>query len=310
MKRILVIGPESYLGRHIVEYLNLMSADTIIETMGIQTIPLFRDRYHHWYRNKEEKPFLPDHYDVVVYNHDIRTMDKNFDKNAYQPNINDKDMLHTVVDTEIVWLYESLHNLKYDNFIFISDIGGYRSESYYFVIKQLAEQTVAHYCKTHKKEYTIFRIFDLIGYKNFLHNFMDNIQNINKKLEYTRHHNLYTFHEKSNFTKDLTVAKDYVHILEACEAIRKACLQPTRHIENLCYGEWTTEKELLHLFVEANKLEYPNVEFKFVAKQTKVNNFYEPSALLERKYTKHDWVRIRENYNTQKALDFHKINKL
>lgn len=320
MKKILVIGSNNYLGMHLVEYLNNMFSDTVqgchileqtvIETMGVNTVPDFLDRYQHWYRDLKTKPDLPYDYDIVIYNENIESI--NFDRSTKI--LHGKDysaqLIKDLVDVNLKLLYEALDTIEYKHFIYIADHSSYDPNSYYALTLKIAEETVAHFCKNKKKDFTIFRAFDLIGYKNFFPGFIENLDNINRKFEKALIHNKYTFQEKSSFSKDGTIARDYVHVLEACEAIYQSCLNPTRRIENLCYNEFTTEKELLDFFVEVNDLPYPELEYRFAYKQVKNNLYYETSALLKRKYTKYDWVRIREDYNIKKALNIGKLKEL
>jgi hypothetical protein len=307
MKKILIVNPTNHLGRHLTEYFNIFCSNTVVETMGFNTIPQFAKKYHHWYRNLEESFALSDEYDVVIYNEDISFLNLNIDKTIFTPSVQQKSVMEKILHFNVMLLFQDLHNIKYKNFIYISDRGPYESDNYYALTKKIAEETVAYHCHKRKIPFTIFNVFGLIGYKNFFPDFTDNLGFINQKLESFVNKQEYTIYRSATNTKDRTEAKDYVHVLEACEAIYKGYLHPTGHVEHLCYNDLTTEKELVELFADSNKMPRYTINYKINWKSKMPTRHYETSLLLERKYTKHDWVRIRQPYNPLKAIDFDKL---
>lgn len=141
-----------------------------------------------------------------------------------------------------------LETIDTDNFIFASTGAATVCESAYGISKRAAEDCVRQ--SRADANWTIFRFYNVIG-SEF------NIQPTNPDgLMY----NLIKAKETGNFTifgndyntPDGTCIRDYVHVMEICNAIKTAIYKPANNLENLGHGIGKSVKEMVNTFQEIN----------------------------------------------------------
>jgi UDP-glucose 4-epimerase len=127
--------------------------------------------------------------------------------------------------------------------------------SVYGVSKRAAEDIVRDFCTNHKpRDYTIFRFYNVIGSTvvpptnpdGLMHNLMKAIETN----EFTVHGNDYTE------TVDGTCVRDYIHVMEVCDAIKTAIENPANKTECLGHGVGYTVKEIAEKFQKVNNCKF------------------------------------------------------
>jgi UDP-glucose 4-epimerase len=79
---------------------------------------------------------------------------------------------------------------------------------------------------------------------------MHNLINAKESGEFTIHGNDY------DISKDGTCIRDYVHVMEICDALKQAIEKPSNQIESLGHGVGYTVKEIVNLFQKVNDVDF------------------------------------------------------
>ena len=148
-----------------------------------------------------------------------------------------------------------INRIKTKNFIFASTGAAQDCNSAYGISKRAAEDVVREYCTQHKPTpYTIFRFYNVIGSDGFAptnpDGLMYNLMNAIDTGEFTIYGNDYD-------TRDGTCVRDYVHVMEICDALKQAIEKPSNQIECLGHGVGHTVGEIVDLFRKVNNI--PNI---------------------------------------------------
>jgi UDP-glucose 4-epimerase len=148
-----------------------------------------------------------------------------------------------------------LNKVKTQNFIFASTGTAQDCSSVYGISKRAAEDVVREFCTQHRvKDYTIFRFYNVIGSDGFSptnpDGLMHNLINAKESGEFTIHGNDY------DISKDGTCVRDYVHVMEICDALKQAIEKPSNQVECLGHGVGYTVKEIVNLFQKVNDVDF------------------------------------------------------
>jgi len=148
-----------------------------------------------------------------------------------------------------------LNKIKTKNFIFASTGAAENCTSAYGLSKRAAEDVVREYCTVHNQTpYTIFRFYNVIGSDGFAptnsDGLMYNLMKAPKSGEFTIYG---TDYEES---RDGTCVRDYVHVMEICDAIKTAIEKPSNSIECLGHGVGYTVKEIVNLYKKVNGVDF------------------------------------------------------
>jgi UDP-glucose 4-epimerase len=131
----------------------------------------------------------------------------------------------------------------------------YLPKSVYATSKLAAENLVREFCGLNDKKSTIFRFYKVVGSSGYEPTNVDGLMYNLMKARQTGEFNLFgTDYD----TPDGTCVRDYVHILEVCEAIRNAIEQPIsgRDLENLGSGIGYTVKQMIETFKRVNECDF------------------------------------------------------
>ena len=146
-----------------------------------------------------------------------------------------------------------IHGIKTKNFIFASTGAAVEMQSPYGISKRMAEHCVSEFCSKTDTPYTIFRFYNVIG--------SDGIDPTNKdglfyNLINAMNTGSFTVFGNDYNTPDGTCIRDYVHVLEVCNAIELAIENPSNSIENLGHGKGTSVTEIVTCFKNVNNVDF------------------------------------------------------
>jgi UDP-glucose 4-epimerase len=93
-------------------------------------------------------------------------------------------------------------------------------------------------------------------------------------------------------TPDGTCVRDYVHVLEICNALKLAIEQPANSLENLGHGVGTTVNAMVELFKQVNNVDF---EVKYGPRRkgdAAVSVLDNPSTYMKHLYELKDLLKI------------------
>lgn len=276
MNKILVTGSSGYIGQHLCKILksagyevwgfdkdmNRTNVDTFIHQSVLNLAPA-------------TKEFV---FDTVVHLAALVRVNESVEKplDYYNTNFNG-----TV---------NMLHNCNYKNFIFASTGAAENPISPYSLSKRCAEDVVKSYCLENDKHFTTFRFYNVIGSDGIPPTNPDGLFSNLIKAKETGYFNLFgTDYD----TPDGSPIRDYVHVVEICEAILKAIEVPANQLENLGHGVGHSVKEMAETFKIVNKCEF-NVNYcgrrDGDLEKSVLDN---PSIYLQPKYTLQELLEVK-----------------
>lgn len=145
-----------------------------------------------------------------------------------------------------------LNKVPTKNFIFASTGAAALCESAYGISKRAAEDCVEEYCTRHSPNtnYTMFRFYNVIGSSYGIQ--PTNPDGLMYNLIKAKDTGKFTIFGKDYNTPDGTCIRDYVHVLEICDALKTAIEKPANTLECLGHGVGYTVKEMVSLFQKVN----------------------------------------------------------
>lgn len=242
-KKVLVTGSSGYIGSHLCKCLH-----TNYDVYGVDCVP-----------NNNVDPYL-----TKFWNHDIRdsdTCELHFDAVIHLAalvRVGESVQRPTdYYETNILGTINVLDTFKTDNFIFASTGAAAQPASPYARSKLVAEDIVREKCDN----YTIFRFYNVIGAAGFPPTNPDGLFYALIRAVETGEFGLYGVDYN---TPDGTAIRDYVHVLEICEAIRLAVERPsvvkdaevTPWVENLGHGHGHSVLEMVNTFKSENLVDF------------------------------------------------------
>ena len=240
MKKVLITGVSGYIGSHLSK---LLSSEYEVHGLDIDEpqAPL-----HEFYRCDINRQFaIPGdvEYDAVIHL-------------AALVRVGESEQIPIkYYITNLNGTMNVINRIKTKNFIFASTGAAQDCNSAYGISKRAAEDVVREYCTQHKPTpYTIFRFYNVIGSDGFAptnpDGLMYNLMNAIDTGEFTIFGNDYD-------TRDGTCVRDYVHVMEICDALKQAIEKPSNQIECLGHGVGHTVGEIVDLFRKVNNI--PNI---------------------------------------------------
>jgi UDP-glucose 4-epimerase len=148
-----------------------------------------------------------------------------------------------------------MNTVKFKNFVFASTGAAEGCASAYGTSKKAAEDCVREWCTYKNIPYTTFRFYNVIGSEGFAPTNPDGLMsNLIKAIDT----GTFTIHgtDYENIHGDGTCVRDYVHVMEICEALKTAIEQPSNQIECLGHGVGYTVKEMVNLFCKVNDVDF------------------------------------------------------
>lgn len=240
MKKILVTGSSGYIGSHLVKILiDSMKYEVHCLDANPPQVPA-----HKFYNIDINRQFeLAEEFDAVIHL-------------AAKVNVGESQRIPIMYYiTNINGTMNVLNKVKTKNFIFASTGAAEGCASAYGISKRAAEDVVREYCTgVNTKDYTIFRFYNVIGSTvvppTNIDGLMYNLMKASETGTFTIHGNDY------DTSVDGTCVRDYVHVLEICEALITAIEKPSNSVECLGHGVGYTVKEIVDLFRKVNNIEF------------------------------------------------------
>lgn len=276
MVKVLVTGSSGYIGSHLVDMLmKTMKYEVHCLDIVDPKVPA-----HQYYRCDINRPFeLEEEFDAVIHL-------------AAKVNVGESEIIPIqYYITNINGTMNVVNKVKTKNFIFASTGAAEGCASAYGISKRAAEDVVREYCTEHnKKDYSIFRFYNVIGSTvvppTNPDGLMYNLMNAVNKGEFTIFGNDYD-------TIDGTCERDYVHVLEICEALMAAIEKPSNSVECLGHGVGHTVYEMACIFQDVNQVEF---ELKYGPRRKgdlPSSVLKEVSPYMKNLYTLEELVKIR-----------------
>lgn len=275
MKKILITGNSGYIGSHLTKLLE----DTY-ELYGLDTMNPRVDIKHFINCDIRTMHYLQGEYDAVIHL-------------AALVNVGESEkMPSNYYMTNLTGTLNVLNGIKTKNFIFASTGAAEYCQSAYGTSKKAAEDCVREYCTKNNVPYTIFRFYNVIGSTvveptNPDGLFYNLIRAIRTK-EFTIFGNDYD-------TVDGTCVRDYVHVMEICEALKLAITQPSNDMECLGHGVGHTVGEIVNLFREVNDIKNIDLLTKIGPRRQgdlPISVLGNPSSYMKKMYEFRDLLKV------------------
>jgi len=237
VKKVLITGSSGYIGSHLTDLLN-----NDYEVHGLdKELPLISP--HTFYHCDINRPFnLDEEFDCVIHLAALVNVGES-EKQPIQYYI-----------TNLNGTMNVINKVKTKNFIFSSTGAAQECMSAYGVSKRAAEDVVKSYSIMINMQHTIFRFYNVIGSTVVPPTNPDGLM---YNLMKARETGLFTIHGRDySETSDGTCVRDYIHVLEVCDAIKTAIEKPANQIECLGHGVGYTVREMANIFQDVNQCEF------------------------------------------------------
>jgi len=241
MKKIMITGCSGYIGSHLCK---MLESEYEIHGLDVNEpiVPL-KKFYQVDINRLFTIPDQTDPYDAVIHL-------------AALVNVGESEKIPIMYYiTNLNGTMNVLNKIPTKNFIFASTGAAALCESAYGISKRAAEDCVTEYCTKHNpKDYTMFRFYNVIGSSYGIQptnpdGLMYNLMQAQDRGEFTIFGNDYN-------TPDGTCVRDYVHVLEICNALKTAIEKPANGLENLGHGLGKTVKEMVQLYKNINNAKF------------------------------------------------------
>lgn len=241
MKKVLVTGCSGYIGTHLCK---LLQEKYEVHGLDIHEPIIPVNKFYQVDINRLFTiPDQTDPYDAVIHL-------------AALVNVGESEKMPIMYYiTNLNGTMNVLNKIPTKNFIFASTGAAALCESAYGISKRAAEDCVVEYCTKHSpKNYTMFRFYNVIGSSYGIKptnpdGLMFNLMQAGKRGEFTIFGNDYD-------TPDGTCIRDYVHVMEICDALEQAIEKPANGLENLGHGVGKTVKDMVELYKIVNGVDF------------------------------------------------------
>lgn len=238
LKKILITGNSGYIGSHLTKML-----DGKFDIYGIDVnSPQHPVTKHYKYDIRQEIPANSIEFDSIIHLAALVNVGQS------QKSPTDYYM------TNFIGTLNLINKLKCKNFVFASTGAAEGCQSAYGTSKKAAEDCVREWCNFKQLPYTIFRFYNVIGTDGFEptnpDGLMYNLLKAEERGEFTIYGNDY------DESADGTCVRDYVHVMEICEALKQAITKPSNSIECLGHGVGHTVKEMVEIFQDVNNVNF------------------------------------------------------
>jgi UDP-glucose 4-epimerase len=243
MKKILITGSSGYIGRHLT---SLLYAYGEYETTGLDRVYRTQPVNSQFIeQNILENMDIPGEYDTVVHLAGL---------------VNVGMSMQAPMDyyrTNVVGTLNMLERAQYDHFIFASTGAATNPYSPYGMSKLVTEGLVRQYCTLNNKKCTIFRFYNVIGTAGYP---PTNIDGLMYNLIKAKDTGVFHIYGNDYNIYDGTAIRDYLHVMEVCQAIKNAVDKPLSDsltlIENLGHGKGHSVLEMVNVFKKVNNCDF------------------------------------------------------
>ena len=238
MNKILITGSSGYIGQHLCQMLK----DEYVVGLDRVFKPQLAEKFIQ--EDIDNMKCLDDHYDVVVHLAALVNVGDSvkWPMRYYQTNVGGTMNL--------------LERVSFDHFIFASTGAATDPYSPYGMSKLVSEKLVRQYCTLNNKKNTIFRFYNVIGTNGYEPTNVDGLMYNLMKAKDTGVFHLYG--NDYDMLPDGSAIRDYLHVMEVCQAIKFAIDKPVSNslIENLGHGKGYSVLEMVNAFKKANNCDF------------------------------------------------------
>lgn len=238
MKKVLITGNSGYIGSHLTK---LLSSEYDVYGLDIKN-PQCPVTKHYKEDIRKNIPVKNIKFDAIIHL-------------AALVNVGQSEKMPTdYYMTNFCGTLNVLNGIKCDNFIFASTGAAEGCASAYGTSKKVAEDCIKEWCGYMKLPYTIFRFYNVVGFEEFPPTNPDGLMTGLLRAMITGTFTIHgTDYEES---QDGTCVRDYVHVMEICDALKTAIEKPSNQIECLGHGVGYTVKEMVSWFKLVNDVDF------------------------------------------------------
>jgi len=241
MKKILLTGSSGYIGRHLAALLFAYQEDYLVTGLDRVFKTQITDNFVE--QNILESIDIKGEFDTVVHLAGL---------------VNVGMSMQAPMDyyrTNVVGTLNMLERTQYDHFIFASTGAATNPYSPYGLSKLVAEQLVRQYCTLNNKKCTIFRFYNVIGTNGYP---PTNVDGLMYNLMKAKETGVFHLYGNDYDMYDGTAIRDYLHVMEVCQAIKNAVDTPVSDslIENLGHGKGHSVLEMVNIFKKVNNCDF------------------------------------------------------
>ncbi len=276
MKKVLITGCSGYIGSHLI---NKLKDD--YDIWGLDLFPPQAEiKENQFIQHDINHPFgeFPEEFDAVVHL-------------AARVKVNEsKQVPIQYYITNLNGTMNVMAKIKTNNFIFASTGAAVQCESAYGISKRAAEDCVVEYCKQHnQQDFSIFRFYNVIGSDGYAptnpDGLMYNLMQAPEKGQFTIFGNDYN-------TPDGTCIRDYVHVMEICNALKTAIENPANKTESLGHGVGRSVTEITETFKKVNNVDFEVLNGDRRKGDIEVSVLSEVSPYMKELYTLEELLKI------------------
>ena len=279
MKKILITGCSGYIGSHLCK---MLEGKYEIHGLDIHEPIVPINKFYQVDINRLFTiPDQTDPYDAVIHL-------------AALVNVGESEKMPIMYYiTNLNGTMNVLNKIPTKNFIFASTGAAALCESAYGISKRAAEDCVVEFCTKHRPQnYTMFRFYNVIGSSYGIK--PTNPDGLMFNLMQAPHRGSFTIFGNDYQTKDGTCMRDYVHVLEICNALEQAIENPANSLENLGHGFGMSVKDMVNMFKKVNNVDF-NVEYGPRRKgDAAVSVLRNPSKYMKTLFEFEDLLKISE----------------
>jgi UDP-glucose 4-epimerase len=241
MNKILITGSSGYIGRHLSALLAVYDDDYHLTGIDKTWRKQMCSEFHE--QNILENIDIPGKFNTVVHLAGL---------------VNVGMSMQAPMDyyrTNVVGTLNMLERTQFEHFIFASTGAATNPYSPYGLSKLVAEQLVRQYCTLNNKKCTIFRFYNVIGTNGYPPTNVDGLMYNLMKVKET---GVFYLYGNDYDMYDGTAIRDYLHVMEVCQAIKNAVDTPVSDslIENLGHGKGHSVLEMVNIFKKVNNCDF------------------------------------------------------
>jgi UDP-glucose 4-epimerase len=239
MKKVLITGYAGYIGSHLTQ---MLMDDGNYEVCGLDKVRGVT-KPHTTYIMDITQPFvIQPTFDTIIHL-------------AALVNVGESERIPVdYYNTNLIGTMNLLNFTDCTNFVFASTGAAEGCASAYGISKRAAEDVVRDLCRKRGTDFTTFRFYNVIGSNGFPptnpDGLMYNLMKANETGEFT------IFGTDYKESWDGTCVRDYVHVMEICEALKDAIDTPSNGLECLGHGVGYTVKEIVNLYQTVNDVDF------------------------------------------------------
>jgi UDP-glucose 4-epimerase len=238
MKKVLITGSSGYIGSHLTKML-----ENEYEVYGLDVRPHQVEMERFMQLNINQPFNIEEEFDCVIHLAALVRVGESEQKpiSYYITNLNGT--------------MNVVNKIKTKNFIFASTGAAQDCSSAYGISKRAAEDVVREFCTQHRPTpYTTFRFYNVIGTSGFPPTNPDGLMLNLMKAQETGKFTIFGNDYEQSW--DGTCVRDYVHVMEICDALKQAIEKPSNSVECLGHGVGHTVKEIVSLYQKVNDCDF------------------------------------------------------